>query len=587
MADTTAIALARIDGLLKPFESAAGMPPRSGREQLLLDAQRALRAPTPAAFAWFPFAELPPCRWLDGAAVAAEIVHWWISLSYHLKEPAGHAVLDRCLALLSPISATTLGSFLLTRFLKFDTKGPSERSALAYAEAQLAKALGRQHAMFQYGQQPFTAAEQAAMFDKFKREKLRDCAGSAISAKGVLALAHHAPGHEIASRTRAFMRDHHFRLAQIEALMALLGHNGDAASLQLLLAIAHTHRKAPIQRRAGELVAAIALRKGWTARQLADRSVPTAGFDERGVIDLAYGARALQIRLDDKLAPVLHGEDGTPIKTLPAPRKDDDAESVKVAKLKLSTCKKELKQVVARQFPRLREAMCTRRAWPQSEWRSEILSHPILGRLSQQLVWEAVDAFGAVRATFRPATDKSLGDAEDNAVALAEHETVRLAHGTQMAAAIAAWQSHFADYKLLPLFPQLTNPLPPTPANADPHAIADHEGWMADVYRLSGAFEKRGYIRGSAGESGYIRAYRKPFPDLDLDVEIGFTGVFVRGGNEAAALTKLCFKHAGENGRHLKIDAVPPVLLAEAYADYVAVAHACNGYDDEWQRLCW
>jgi len=29
---------------------------------------------------------------------------------------------------------------------------------------------------------------------------------------------------------------------------------------------------------------------------------------------------------------------------------------------------------------------------------------------------------------------------------------------------------------------------------------------------------------------------------------------------------------------------VPPVLLAEAYADYLAVAEACAGFDAGWEK---
>ncbi len=551
-----------------------------GPDALLHEAQQGLREAVPANLSWFPFDALPPCRWLDGSAVAPEIIAWWIRLAHQLKDVAGSAILDRYLELLTPVSASTLGSFILVQFIKFDTRPPSDKSVLTYATTKLANELPHHVRHATLNKLPFTAEDEAKLLEKFKREKLRECVGSAIGAKGVLAVAHHAPGHEIASRARAFMRDYHTRLAQIEALLELLAHRGDAASMQFLMALAHSYRKAPIQRRAGELVQAIATRKGWTEQQLADRSVPYAGFDERGVLDLGYGTRKLQVRLNDKLAPLLYSDDGALLKTLPAARKDDDAEEVKAAKLQLAACKKELKQVIDRQGRRLHEAMCIRRSWTAQEWRGDILGHPLLGRLAQQLIWEALDERGAVSATFRPASDKSLATALDDDMTLADGDQVRLAHGVLLdAEAIAAWQAHFADYKLLPLFAQLSHRLPPPADPASPLEIADHDGAMADVYRLSGAFEKRGYLRGSVGDGGMICEFTKAFPAIGIQAEIGFSGASVHGGNEPAALTSLRFKQlsvAGQPSAELRIDAVPPVLLAEAYADYVAVAAVCN-----------
>jgi hypothetical protein len=34
----------------------------------------------------------------------------------------------------------------------------------------------------------------------------------------------------------------------------------------------------------------------------------------------------------------------------------------------------------------------------------------------------------------------------------------------------------------------------------------------------------------------------------------------------------------------MPLNKVPPVLLAEAYADYLAVAEACAGFDVDWEK---
>ncbi|HSY28583.1 MAG TPA: DUF4132 domain-containing protein, partial [Burkholderiaceae bacterium] len=332
---------------------------------------------------------------------------------------------------------------------------------------------------------------------------------------------------------------------------------------------------------------AIAQRNDWTEQQLADRSVPTAGFDETSTITLEYGERTFEIKLNSDLMPVLYNMDGKAIKNLPEPRQADDPESIKSAKLQFIGCKKEIKQVVDQQSRRLHEAMCIGRIWQASEWRQFVLCHPLLGRLAQQLIWQEIGKNGIGQQLFRPSVDKVLIDIHDNEVPLQDDANLRLAHGTQMhAQEIDEWLTHMWDYKVKPLFPQISQALPNFDAKSGALHISDREGWLADAYRLSSVFEKRGYIRGTAGEGGMIREYLKNYDGVNIAVEIGFTGVFVQGGNNTAALTRMNFQrtHRGDREtQYIPLDQVPKVLLAESYADYLAVAGACDGFDPDWE----
>jgi len=54
-----------------------------------------------------------------------------------------------------------------------------------------------------------------------------------------------------------------------------------------------------------------------------------------------------------------------------------------------------------------------------------------------------------------------------------------------------------------------------------------------------------------------------------------------------AALKTLCFENSrvrGYTDRTIPLQDVPPVLLAEAYADYLSIAQACTGYDPDWEK---
>ena len=65
------------------------------------------------------------------------------------------------------------------------------------------------------------------------------------------------------------------------------------------------------------------------------------------------------------------------------------------------------------------------------------------------------------------------------------------------------------------------------------------------------------------------------------------SGSYVPEENLAAVLYDLSFEKKNvrswrDSGMNLAD--VPPVLLAETYADYLKVAEACSGFDPEWQK---
>jgi hypothetical protein len=555
---------------------------------LLAQAGKGLKGKAPASMAWLNLDAAPACRWLDGTPVQPEIIRWWVILACKLKEPAGNALLERYLGLLAQPGRAALGGWLLHQFIARDTLHPSLEEGIAWAQANAAQRYqqyqdwAKRHPEYYEAQGKLTPEQ---VFEEVKREKMGIYLGSAINDKGLLALVSGLPGHELVSTVQGYMRDHYQRRAQIEALLEAACVSNDASVIQFTLGIARRYRTASVQEKARVLVQRIAERNGWTQDQLADRTVPTGGLDDTGRLALQYGRRQYTVTLDAALKPVLRNEDGKIVSALPAPRQDDAAESVKEAKQQLTACKKEVKQVVDMQTSRLYDAMCAGRLWPVVEWRSYLQQHPIVGRLVQQLVWQAVDAEGNALSLFRPTEDGSLIDVHDDEVALEEQSNVRVAHGALLEGGeSSAWLTHFNDYKLTPLFAQMTRKLPPQRGG---DSIADRLGWVSDAFTLRGAFNKRGYQRAAAEDGGVFHEYSKQFPGAGLTVVIEFSGNALPEENLPAALKSLYFRSLDGQRysyRTLPLDQVPPVLLAEAYGDYHAVAAACSGYDPEWEK---
>ncbi len=119
---------------------------------------------------------------------------------------------------------------------------------------------------------------------------------------------------------------------QCKALVRMLSCIERGTAIQLLLMVATRFRTKGIQQEAELCVHELAERKGWTVDELADRTIPTAGFDDGPELTLDYGSRAFTARLNDEGLITLYDENDAPLKALPDARKDDDADKVKSAK---------------------------------------------------------------------------------------------------------------------------------------------------------------------------------------------------------------------------------------------------------------
>eukprot|EP01034_Spumella_vulgaris_P035278 gene35278-43496_t len=147
------------------------------------------------------------------------------------------------------------------------------------------------------------------------------------------------------------------------------------------------------------------------------------------------------------------------------------------------------------------------------------------------------------------------------------------------------------DYKLTPLFAQMARKAPNI-AFADDKGVAvreikDRQGWVSDTFTLRGTFSKLGYQRAQAEDGGFFSQYTKEFASVGVRVVMEFSGNCLPEENVAAALKTLSFENSKQRGwgdHSLPLAEVPPVLLAEAYGDYLALAKVCAGYDADWEK---
>ena len=558
-------------------------------EALLADAQKGLQGKLSASFTWFDFGLIPAAKWADGSPVDPQILQWWLVLAEKLKDPNPNPLFQRYMALLDEKSRQDFSLFVMQSFIAQDTKNCGIDEATEYAVKEAPGRLKNYQRWFK--QYPEYHPELAditleQVVERIKREKLGEYLGSAIKSKGMLTLAGDAQGAAAVKVLQDFLKNHYLRRAQIEALLCAVSASNDPLIIQLLLSLSRRYRTASVQELAKTLVTRIAERNHWTADELADRTIPTAGLDENGILTLEYGSRTLSAYVDDADKFVLKNEEGKTIKALPAPRQSDDAALVKEAKSQFANAKKEHKQVVQMQTARLYEAMCAERTWTAADWLEYLAAHPIMKRLIARMVWIELDAEGFVLQTFRPDGSGSLLNLDDDEIELSPESYVQPAHRVLMGAEDAAgWKAHLKDYKVKPLFDQLSNELPEFDEKAD--AIDNRKGWLTDTYTLRGVLTKMGYQRASIEDGGSFDRYFKPYDALGISAVIEFSGSYVPEENIPAVLYSLSFDKqrasSWNDTRHL-LGAVPPVLLAESYADYLKTAEACSGYDPEWEK---
>lgn len=558
-------------------------------EVLFAEAQKGGKGKVPAALEWFPLDQLPPLRWAhDGSPVDPQIPRWWILFACKLKEPAANPLLLRYMSLIEPDDAKQLSQFVLQQFLLHDTLHPSLEEANAYAQATAPSYFQwyqRSIAQYPTDEPPRTLNY---YLELCRNEKLRTYVGSAIAAKGILALIASAPSHWLVTQIRNFMRDHYTRSAQVNAMLAAISVSDDPLLIQLLLSVARRYRTAGVQESANQLIQQIAARNEWSADQLADRTIPTAGFDENGELALEFGSRTLVARLDADMKAVLFNEQGSPLKNLPEPRKDDDEALAKEAKALWSQCRKELKQVMELQQARLYEALCAQRQWPVAEWRDYLWQHPIVSRFCQRLVWMLLDDEGHCQQLFRPTEDGSCIDAQDQTVVIPSSGRVQLAHSALLnEEQTSAWVSHLKDYQIKPLFNQLSRGQSHFAASVlQQQEFTDRQGYLTDAFTLRGQLTKLGYQRAPAEDGGFFTHYFKLFQQCDIRVCIEFTGNCLPEENVPAAFLELYFedlRHRGWSRPRLNLAQVPAVLRAEAYADYLQ-ATANLQFDADWQK---
>jgi len=538
------------------------------RQTLLAEAAKGLKAGIPEKYSWFPFDRLPAARWADDdMPVERDVLKWLVVSAWKTKSAEPTVLLREQVKLIREDDARRLGTFVLAAWLAEDLRPPTHAELLKRLENFL-RWTGAATIDEIAQKRPELAA--TVEFEKNRPMSVR------AEDKGILALAAACGPTDVVDRIRSYVNQWYgYRAAQCRALIQVLAWIDHPEAVAFLLDVAKRFRTATIRQEAEIQVNKLAERKGTTLADLAEQSLPDAGFDAEGTIILEFGPRQFIARLDDDAELSLEDQSGKEIKALPAPGKSDNAELAAEAKKRLTEVKKELKAIRKRVVERLYEAMCTERSWKFADWQRSLLRHPVAGRLCCRVVWTIKEA-NEPASTFRPLEDGTLTDLDDNEVKPTANATVKMAHRLTLPYKTGArWAVHMADFDIDPLVPQFARSvfrLPKESRNATewPLPLGQPQAVPPLTRRARGLGYDPAAFRIEDGGDHFI----KHFPATSLRAEIKITDFDEK---ENATGLDLSFraagtgKDSGSSSRLLPFGEIPPVLLSECHADLLTL----------------
>jgi hypothetical protein len=351
--------------------------------------------------------------------------------------------------------------------------------------------------------------------------------------------------------------------------LVVLQHHGSDTALAALNTIARSSKFKALRRRAEQALTVLATRRGLTKWQLEDLIIDDCGLDEAGWAHFDYGPRQFRLAFDEDLSPIVRDtETRKTYKSLPRKRKSDDHDLVAEEKERFKVMKKRLKDVFKLQRRRLETALGDRRRWSGDQFVELFVRHPVMTHLVRRFVWATYDADRPAR-TFRVTDERELADLDDEVFELGPDHAVGLLHPLEVDEdLLAAWGSIFADYEIVPPWPQLDRPTYESDsgqANTDEFdRVPLPSGWFR------GHMNRRGWSK-SPPEDGVmlsvyrdfrfdeIRVYAWLDPGLNLD--------YRRDEDQYIRWVSFVRREGRQESPPLRLGDVPPVVLSEALHD--------------------
>jgi len=358
-----------------------------------------------------------------------------------------------------------------------------------------------------------------------------------------------------------------------------LGYNAsDTAFMQLeaLRPTFHAKRKTGL---IDDAIEVLAWRRKLSIEALQDRAVPDCGLDENGTRVFDYGERQFTAVIGNNLKPMVRDDKGKIRKQLPKPGKRDDIALAEPAYESWKFIKKQIRDTVKAQTPRLEQAMIFERRWMMEHFMQVFVQHPTMRHLARQLVW-GVYRDNQLTCSFRMTEDSHFVDYADKPLNLTLDSYIGIVHPIHLdSETLQHWGDTLIDYEIMPLFPQLgrsIHQLTPAMLEAGQLNPRDFTEEQLHIMAVRTAMFKAGYAEPRWG-SGYSKRY----PQYDITVVVKLNSVRYGWARfetaqevESVEFVKGDLPQSyGFKYDSIPISDVPPVVLSEAIYDIQTNIH--------------
>lgn len=347
---------------------------------------------------------------------------------------------------------------------------------------------------------------------------------------------------------------------------------GTDTALMSLNGIAQKLKFQGLKEKAKLMMEGIALARGFTREQLADRIVPDCGLDAQGGRVFDFGPRQFQFILGAEMKPLVRDASGKIKSDLPSPNNSDDKEKAEAAVASWKILKKTLKEVLKIQAERLEDAMITGRRWTSDEFHTLLVMHPLMINLVRQLLFACYDENRSIKGTFRVTEDQSLADANDDPFDLPSACSIGVVHPAHLDDATkSAWGQVLSDYEIIPPFPQLGRQICCADSgDLELTEITRFKGPKIPGITVYGILERSHWLKDTPADAGGFVQHSKFFPSVNLTAFIQYTGMSIGYYDEPQEIESVYFVPGhvkpemwGQHNNKLPIKEVDSVVMSE------------------------
>lgn len=343
---------------------------------------------------------------------------------------------------------------------------------------------------------------------------------------------------------------------------------GSHVALMEINGVAQKVKFKGIKARAQDLMSEIAADLGLSKGELEDRIVPDCGLDPQGTRVFDFGPRQFKFVLGAKMKPMVCDDKGKLKANLPKPGKSDDPDLAQAATAQWKVLKKQLRDVLKLQPPRLERAMVAGRRWTVEEFQQFFLHHPLMINITRNLVW-GVFCDQELISSFRVTEEQDLADVNDDTFSLEEGQ-VGLVHPLELPGDLAArWGELLSDYEILTPFPQLDRPTYAVEkAEFEETQLKRWANLKFNSAALYGTLNRLDWTPGSAEDHGMVMEHTKSFPAYGVTAVVSYQDGVPRGmieGWDDQTVTGACFlkSPASFGSTPLKLVDVPATVFSE------------------------